>query len=63
MRQVVLISLSVLVLSHLAICQTQEIDSLRTELSNSQPNELRVDILRVLIAKTYISGDSKGAFY
>ncbi len=62
MHKVVLFSLCVFILAHLTIGQNPEIDSLRKELSQSQPNELRVDILRELIAKTYISGDTKGAF-
>ena len=61
MRVVVLFSLCMFTLPHFAICQNKEIDSLRNELSQSEANEGRVDILRELIAKTYVSGDEKGA--
>lgn len=60
--RVLLFSLYLLFLSGFTLGQNPVIDSLRTELSQSKPDELRVDILRELIAKTYISGDEKGAF-
>lgn len=45
-----------------AFGQNPEIDSLQNQLSRSKPDEYRVDILRELIAKAYISGDAKSAF-
>ena len=62
MRSIMLSGLCLFVLSGFALGQNPVIDSLRTELSRSKPNEHRVDILRELIAKTYISGDEEGAF-